>query len=152
MSFRMCVWGQILVGSPMVPHLSCFSSSSCYTQLDFLWWTGFTHGSAIELTTSPHLNHNEFCLAFRLRLTEKSKTSRKWRPQKRRPQSRPYGRCVVDTETPYWLPFRREFRWVLRVRGASGVDTEFPYRAPIVYRGVGCRDPVCRHRFRFPER
>ena len=30
-----------------------------------------------------------------------------------------------------------------------GVDTEFPYRVRIVDRGVDCRDPVCRHRFRF---
>ena len=34
---------------------------------------------------------------------------------------------------------------------ASEVDTEFPYRVRIVDRGVDCRDPVCRHRFRFPE-
>ena len=32
-----------------------------------------------------------------------------------------------------------------------GVDTEFPYRVRIVDRGVDCRDPVCRHRFRFLE-
>ena len=34
---------------------------------------------------------------------------------------------------------------------APGVDTEFPYRVRIVDRGVDCRDPVCRHRFRFLE-
>ena len=44
-----------------------------------------------------------------------------------------------------------KFCWVLQVRVASGVDTEFPYRICIVYRGLDCRDPVCRHRFRFPE-
>ena len=31
----------------------------------------------------------------------------------------------------------------------KAVDTEFPYRVRIVDRGVDCRDPVCRHRFRF---
>ena len=36
----------------------------------------------------------------------------------------------------------------LPVRVAPGVDTEFPYRVRIVDRGVDCRDPVCRHRFR----
>ena len=72
---------------------------------------------------------------------------------KRRPQKqRPYRRCGVDTEIPYRLPFWREFCWVLQVRVASGVDTEFPYRVRIVDRGVDCRDPVCRHHFRFPER
>ena len=49
------------------------------------------------------------------------------------------------------LPFWTEFCWVLHVRVASRVDTEFPYRARIVERGVDCRDPVCRHRFRFPD-
>ena len=34
---------------------------------------------------------------------------------------------------------------------ASEVDSEFPYRVRIVDRGVDCRDPVCRHRFRFPD-
>ena len=55
----------------------------------------------------------------------------------------------IDTEIPYQLPFGREFCWALQVRVASGVDTEFPYRVRIVDRGVDCRDPVCRHRFRF---
>ena len=50
------------------------------------------------------------------------------------------------------FPFWREFCWVLPVRVASGADTEFPYRVRIVDRGVDCRDPVCRHRFRFPDR
>ena len=45
----------------------------------------------------------------------------------------------------------REFCWVLQVRVDYGVDTEFPYRVRIVDRGVDCRDPVCRHRFRFPD-
>ena len=63
----------------------------------------------------------------------------------------PYRRCGVDTEIPYRLPFWREFCWVLPVRVASGVDTEFPYRVRIVDRGVDCRDPVCRHHFRFPD-
>ena len=31
------------------------------------------------------------------------------------------------------------------------VDTDFPCRVCIVNRGVDCRDPVCRHRFRFPD-
>ena len=35
--------------------------------------------------------------------------------------------------------------------GKNGVDTEFPYRVRIVDREVDCRDPVCRHRFRFLE-
>ena len=52
----------------------------------------------------------------------------------------------VDTEIPYRLPFWREFCWVLPVRVASGVGTEFPYRVRILNRGVDCRDPVCRHR------
>ena len=30
-------------------------------------------------------------------------------------------------ETPYGLLFRREFCWVLHVRVAPGVNTEFPY-------------------------
>ena len=47
--------------------------------------------------------------------------------------------------------FWREFCWVLPVRVASGVDTEFPYRVRIVDRGVDCRDPVCRHHFQFPD-
>ena len=37
------------------------------------------------------------------------------------------------------------------VRVAPAVDTEFPYRVRIIDRGVDCRDPVCRHRFRFLE-
>ena len=37
----------------------------------------------------------------------------------------------------------------LPVRVALGVDTEFPYRVRIVDRGVDCRDPLCRHHFRF---
>ena len=37
----------------------------------------------------------------------------------------------------------------LPVRVSPGVDTEFPYRVRIVDRGLDCRDPVCRHRFRF---
>ena len=41
----------------------------------------------------------------------------------------------VDTEIPYWLPFWREFCWVLQVRVAFGVDTEFPYRVRVVDRG-----------------
>ena len=45
----------------------------------------------------------------------------------------------------------REFCLFLPVRVAPGVDTEFPYRVRIVDRGVDCRDPVCRHRFRFLE-
>ena len=36
----------------------------------------------------------------------------------------------------------------LNFRVASGVATEFPYWVRIVDRGVDCRDPVCRHRFR----
>ena len=44
------------------------------------------------------------------------------------------------------LPFWREFWWVLPVRVASGVDTEFPYQVRIVDRGVDCR-----HHFRFPD-
>ena len=35
--------------------------------------------------------------------------------------------------------------------GIQAVDTEFPYRVHIVDRGVDCRDPVCRPRFRFPR-
>ena len=61
----------------------------------------------------------------------------------------PYRRCGVDTEIPYRLPFWREFCLFLPVRVAPGVDTEFPYRVRVVDRGVDCRDPVCRHRFRF---
>ena len=61
----------------------------------------------------------------------------------------PYRRCGVDTEIPYRLPFWREFCLFLPVRVAPGVDTEFPYRVRIVDRGVDCRDPVCRHHFRF---
>ena len=61
------------------------------------------------------------------------------------------SRCGVDAEIPYRLAFWREFCWVLQVRVASGVNTEFPYRVRIADRGVDCRDPVCRHRFRFPE-
>ena len=52
----------------------------------------------------------------------------------------------------YQLLFWRAFCWVLQVRVASGVDTEFPYQVRIVDRGVDCRDPVCRHHFRFPEK
>ena len=63
----------------------------------------------------------------------------------------PYRRCGVDTEIPYRLPFWREFCWFLPVRVAPGVDTEFPYRVRIVDRGVDCRDPLCRNRFRFLE-
>ena len=37
----------------------------------------------------------------------------------------PYRRCGVDTEIPYRAPFWREFCWVLPVRVASGVNTEF---------------------------
>ena len=65
----------------------------------------------------------------------------------------PYRRCGVDTEIPYRLPFWREFClfcqsvWL----PGTGVDTEFPCRVRIVDRGVDCRDPVCRHRFRFLE-
>ena len=69
---------------------------------------------------------------------------------------------VADIEIPYRLPFWREFCWVLQVCVASGVDTEFPYRARIVDRGGrdpyrarivdrGGRGLVCRHRFRFPD-
>ena len=61
----------------------------------------------------------------------------------------PCRRCGVDIEIPYRLPFWREFCLFLSVRVAPGVDAEFPYRARIVDRGVDCRDPVCRHRFRF---
>ena len=64
----------------------------------------------------------------------------------------PYRQCGVDTEIPYRLRFRREFCLVLPVRVASGVDTEFPYRVRIVDRGVDCRDSVCRHHFRFPDK
>ena len=63
----------------------------------------------------------------------------------------PYRRCGVDTEVPYRLPFWKEFCLFLPVRVDPGVDTEFPYQVCIVDRGVDCRDPVCRHRFRFPE-
>ena len=77
--------------------------------------------------------------------------SRKRSPQKRRLQSCPYRRCGVDTEIPYGLPFKRELCWVLQVRVASGVDTEFPYRVRIIDRGVDCRNPVCCQRSRFPE-
>ena len=35
---------------------------------------------------------------------------------------------LANTEIPYRLPFWREFCWVLQVRVASGVNTEFPYR------------------------
>ena len=61
----------------------------------------------------------------------------------------PYRRCGVDTEIPYQLPFWRVFCWFLHIRVASRVDTAFPYWVRIVDRGVDCRDPVCRHRFRF---
>ena len=59
----------------------------------------------------------------------------------------PYRRCGVDAEIPYRLPLWREFCWLLPVRVASGVDTEFPYRVRIVdriaisaatYRGAKC--------------
>ena len=63
----------------------------------------------------------------------------------------PYRRCGVDTKIPYRLPFWKEFCRVLQVRVVSRDDTEFAYRVRIVDRGVDCRDPVCRHRFRFPE-
>ena len=63
----------------------------------------------------------------------------------------PYRRCGVDTEIPYRLPFWGEFCLFLPVRVAPRVDTESPYRVRIVDRGVDCRDPVCRHRFRFLE-
>ena len=63
----------------------------------------------------------------------------------------PYRRCGVDTEIPYRLPFWREFCLFLPVRVAPEVDTEFPYRVRIVDRGVDCRDPFCRHHFRFPD-
>ena len=43
------------------------------------------------------------------------------------------------------FPFGENSCWVLQVRVASGVETEFPYRVHIVDRGVDCRDPVCRH-------
>ena len=49
------------------------------------------------------------------------------------------------------FPFGETSAAFLQVRVASEVDTEFPYRVRIVDRGVDCRDPVCRHRFRFPE-
>ena len=57
----------------------------------------------------------------------------------------------VNTEIPYRLPFWREFCWVLLARVDSRVDTEFPYRVRIVNRGVDCRNPFCRHHFRFLE-
>ena len=38
-------------------------------------------------------------------------------------------------EIPYRLSFWRGLCWVLQVRVASGVDTEFPYRVRIVARG-----------------
>ena len=47
------------------------------------------------------------------------------------------------------FPFEENSACFLPVRVAPGVDTEFPYRVRIVDRGVDCRDPVCRHRFRF---
>ena len=49
------------------------------------------------------------------------------------------------------FPFGKNSAGFLQVRVASGVDTEFLYRVRIVDRGVDCRDPVCRHRFRFSE-
>ena len=49
------------------------------------------------------------------------------------------------------FPFGENSPDFLPVRVAPGVDTEFPYRVRIVDRGVDCRDPVCRHRFRFPR-
>ena len=50
------------------------------------------------------------------------------------------------------FPFWREFCFFLPLRVAPGVDTEFPYRVRIVDRRVDCRDPVCRHRFRFLDK
>ena len=47
------------------------------------------------------------------------------------------------------FPFGENSAWFLPGRMAPGVDTELPYRVRIVDRGVDCRDPVCRHRFRF---
>ena len=49
------------------------------------------------------------------------------------------------------VPFGENSAVCFPVRVASGVDTEFPYRVRIVDRGVDCRDPVCRHHFRFPD-
>ena len=75
----------------------------------------------------------------------------KWRPQKRRPQSCPYWRFVVDTEIPYRLPFWRISAGFCKSVWLLGSILNFPYRLRIVDRRVDCRDPVCRHRFRFPE-
>ena len=47
--------------------------------------------------------------------------------------------------------FWREFCLFLPLRVAPGVDAEFLYRVRIVNRGVDCREPVCRHRFRFRD-
>ena len=47
------------------------------------------------------------------------------------------------------FPFGENSAGFLPVRVAPRVDAEFPYRVRIVDRGVDCRDPVCRHRFRF---
>ena len=50
------------------------------------------------------------------------------------------------------FPFGENSVGFFPVRVAPGVDTEFLYRFRIVDRGVDCRDPVCRHRFRFLEK
>ena len=49
------------------------------------------------------------------------------------------------------FPFGENSAGFLPVCVAPAVDTEFPYRVRIVDRGVDCRDPLCRHRFRFLE-
>ena len=62
----------------------------------------------------------------------------------------PYRRCGVDTEIPYRLPFWREVCWVLQVHvRLPGSILNFRIGFRLVDRGVDCRDPVCRHRFRF---
>ena len=47
------------------------------------------------------------------------------------------------------FPFGENSARFLPVSVAPGVDTEFPYRVRIVDRELDCRDPLCRHRFRF---
>ena len=67
----------------------------------------------------------------------------------------PYRRCGVDTKkNRIGFPFADNYACCLFLpaRVALGVDTEFPYQVRIVDRGVDCRDPVCRHRFRFLDR
>ena len=49
----------------------------------------------------------------------------------------PFGKNSTGFCQSVWLP---------------GSILNFPYRVRIVDRGVDCRDPVCRHRFRFLDR